>query len=269
MKKVFNFFYSVFPLAFFVTIFISSATPAQVFAESSMATSQEANTSLIANSSASFVVNDFCTKLPALAGSINSEVDNRAKQIANKQSFAGLEFYKSSGARQQQISKDRAIWDNNRDQQYSSLYKRAKNDEQRIAVDTFKTTVDDAIKLRRTRVDQSMELFEKTVGDYLYEENNNLSVATKTYQGALITATTKAISNCTNKNSQNTSRSDLVTSLEKAQSELKTGSSGYITVEDKMIELSKQRREAVDLATAQFENKLAQAKSDLAQAFKE
>ena len=271
MRKVFNSHSMLLSLvmAAFIILGGSKPQPAQAQTGSSVRSerSSEKQASMSLDSSRLSVANDFCINIPTLAISINQEVSSRIEKMLASQSVAGQELNRKSAERQNKLLAQRQQWDKNREAQYDSLYKKAKNEEQKLAVDSFKNEVEKAVLLRRSANQKSMNEFELSIDDYLFSEKNKLALATSNYQKNLILATSKAVRECSSASDQSNARPELISTLTQSQSYVKNGNGENITIQAQIDEIASKKRESIKEANLAFDQKISKAKADFERTF--
>jgi hypothetical protein len=271
MRKVFSThnYFLLFIMAASIVLVGSKPQPAQAqtgsLVRSEGSLEKQANMSL--DSSRLSVANDFCINIPTLATSINQEVSSRIEKMLASQSVVGQELNRKSIERQNKTLAQRQQWDKNREAQYDSLYKNAKNDEQKLAVDSFKNEVEKAVLLRRLANQKSMNEFELTIDNYLFSEKNKLALATSNYQKNLILATSKAVRECSTASGQSNARPELISTLTQSQAYIKNGSAENITIQAQIDEIASRKRESIKEANLVFDQKISKAKADFDQTF--
>ena len=271
MRKVFNTYNMLLSLvmAAFIIMGGSKPQPAQAQTGSSVrserSSEKQANMSL--DSPRLSVASDFCINIPTLATSINQEVSSRIEKMLASQSVAGQELNRKSAERQNKLLAQRQQWDKNREAQYDSLYKKAKNEEQKLAVDSFKNEVEKAVLLRRSANQKSMNEFELSIDDYLFSEKNKLALATSNYQKNLILATSKAVRECSSASDQSNARPELISTITQSQSYVKNGSAENITIQAQIDEIASKKRESIKEANLAFDQKISKAKADFERTF--
>ena len=271
MRKVFNTYNLLLSLvmAAFIILGGSKPQPAQAQTGSSVrserSSEKQANMSL--DSPRLSVASDFCINIPTLATSINQEVSSRIEKMLASQSVAGQELNRKSAERQNKLLAQRQQWDKNREAQYDSLYKKAKNEEQKLAVDSFKNEVEKAVLLRRSANQKSMNEFELSIDDYLFSEKNKLALATSNYQKNLILATSKAVRECSSASDQSNARPELISTLTQSQSYVKNGNGENITIQAQIDEIASKKRESIKEANLAFDQKISKAKADFERTF--
>ena len=271
MRKVFNTYNLLLSLVMvaFMILGGSKPQPAQAQTGSSVRSerSSEKQASMSLDSSRLSVANDFCINIPTLAISINQEVSSRIEKMLASQSVAGQELNRKSAERQNKLLAQRQQWDKNREAQYDSLYKKAKNEEQKLAVDSFKNEVEKAVLLRRSANQKSMNEFEITIDGYLFSEKNKLALATSNYQKNLILATSKAVRECSSASDQSNARPELISTITQSQSYVKNGSAENMTIQAQINEIASKKRESIKEANLAFDQKISKAKADFERTF--
>jgi len=212
--------------------------------------------------------NSFCVSLPSLASSIDSELNFRVKAALSMQTTTSQDYNNKSDQRLKKLVSDREQWDKNREQHYDSLYKKAKNDNQKIAIDSFRGRLEAAISLRRSNQDRDTLSYEEAIKANLFQKNSSLYNQVAKYKTILDGATLQAVKDCSTAEGQSISRPELISTIDKAQFELRSGNSGYKTVNDQILSLSKQRKDKINAASQDFEQEINRAKNDLKEALK-
>ncbi len=208
---------------------------------------------------------NFCTAVDAFSGQMKNSMRENVSRYFSKenerQSALDVKLAKQEADRQS----TRFTWNNSRDKVYTELLQRATSKEQKLAIAKFRTTIDDAVAVRRDTVDSAAEHFKTEIDHVAKNRKTIIESAIDQFMDDADTALADAHADCANTKTSADARTNYLAKLEVAQKALQQSlnqvkSSG-------LQQLVSDRQHAIEQAGADFKSAVVHAEEVLKRAF--
>jgi len=169
----------------------------------------------------------------------------------------------------EKLKANRAESDEKRPDYYVKLAEKAKTDSQKLAVETFKATVEAAIKTRRDAIDAALDVFHASVKNTVSARKSAIELAVNNYRAAAKAAAGKAELDCESGILIETVRNTFKESLKIAKDKLMADRQSVDKIRDGVNEADDVFKYAKNKAVNDFRKDLNQAKDVLKESFNE
>lgn len=258
MQVVFNSRY------FKVFAFISVLTALTLFAASSDSFAITSKTKLTRPSSTSA----FCTSLNTKANGVTAKIDSLSEnliQAQNQQSKNKITQYQEVDKK---VDANRGLADANRSDNFTKLEARATNDNEKIAVQTYKTAVDVAVSARRLAYDNARKEFRSGIQSSIDNRKSTVSSRVDTYKNSVNTAISNAKASClTSSTESSTIRTTFQSAMKTAQTTYRNNRSSDDKVKTEADSLATMRNATFESANQAFKDSMSVARKNLILAF--
>lgn len=209
----------------------------------------------------------FCVGLNAVANRVQSSVDTASSKL-NVSLYDPARLAQLQAALTTELAQKRAIWDRERQAQYESMLGQTKDDTQRTAVESFKSSIESAISVRRIGVDAAIATYFTSSGADLQNESNLLSKARDDFKTSVATTISQAKSDCAAGKSSSEIRANFQSGLKSAQADLQTSRQSATVLEQGLAGARKAELSSIDKALKTFTSSAADARQSLIDALK-
>jgi hypothetical protein len=218
---------------------------------------------------------------------LRSELEEKAKELCSRFSDSSLlerltqnntKIEDTKKARESALLEKRQEWDDlrnskrteydqRREDHYTALMERTNTDEQRQAVEAFKTSVENAVKVRRESQDLARTIYRDAIDVLLQDRQVAVEESVDALTSAVQSAVAKASASCTNGTPISEVRKNLADDLRVAREEYRTSLKDAQNLTDKMKALVDARKQAVETSTDAFKAELESARARLQTVF--
>lgn len=244
MKKLF--------LAFLIVP--SLLSPAFAFAEDASSPSPSAASNL-------------CSRIDDVTATISKAVSDREVKHSADFNKGTDQTLKSETATDAKLDAARTKADTDLSAAIDSLSNKAKNDQELQAINDFKTAVQNSLSARRTAVDTAVSSYRDGYTALLAARNASSTAAYDDFRSSVDVVLSQAKTDCQSEVSTNTVRTNLVQSLQAAETALKNFQSGEPKFLPLLQALEKSRKDSVNKAFSDYASSVAKAKTALLSAF--
>lgn len=210
----------------------------------------------------------FCAQLDSINNNLDNLINQKINNLNTKQVSRVNKVNETFNKRDSELNVNRIKWDANREEQYKKMYENAKTDAQKQAIDQFKLTMNNAIILRRTKIDSAISTFRSTINTELSGRQSAVNSVITNYQNTLDAVQTKAKTSCENGDESSQVRQALKTDIQLARADLQSGRSGIDRINDEVTNANNIRKNAIEAAITEFRTTAQQARETLSQAIK-
>jgi len=172
--------------------------------------SAQLNTNATANGQA-------CARIENAKEATITRMQERLTTLENRRAQTKNAIQTRRTEHKSRLTELRNTWDENRDQIYQKLQERAQTESQTQAVANFQETIETAVTVRRTAIDQAIETYWAGVDSLYATRVESTDDITKTYQSAVQTAFANALEACGNDESAVQIRATLTSALRTAR----------------------------------------------------
>lgn len=211
----------------------------------------------------------FCATLPEFSKKTTDRLTTRSTTYDVKKAEGTNKITDNRAQIDAKIKEIRSTNDARRDAQAAKLTERATTPEQKTAVETFVSTLHDAIAARRAAVDAAREAFRTGVDKVRSDRKTAVENAFSTFKTSVNTALEKATTDCTSGVASKTVRTQTISALKSARTALQTTMKGIEKNKTSVEALKTSRNTAIKKAQDDFKAALEKAKTDLKAAFPE
>lgn len=100
-----------------------------------------------------------CQAFDQLSAKLQAQLNERKAKVDNKRAEIAAKAAAGRPERLEDLATKRAQWDEQRQKNFDKLLEKAKNEEQKLAVETYISTIKQAIETRRTANDAALATF--------------------------------------------------------------------------------------------------------------
>jgi len=231
-----------------------------------LAASPETANTVISNPN---VQQDFCSRLTTLDIYLDNLITQRISLVNTARNDRSNKLTSQFAALDVERSANRTKWDSDRDTQYEKMYEKATTNIQKQAIDQFKATIEDAVTKRRADVDSAASTYRNSIKTSMTLKQSGVDGAIDTYKSTVLTAETNAQASCSAGVGPGIVREVFLTELQTARTSLKTGENGTNNLDNKITTHSVSYQKTVEIASAEFNATLIQARDTLKLALKQ
>ena len=201
---------------------------------------------------------DLCTQI----GNINTRIQAHLNDFGNRPDG---QIPRLEDEATRQLNQKRLEWDRLRAQQYQSLQRRAHNDDQKQAVQTYQQTIESAVTKRRGEVDGAVTNFRTGLDGLVSGDKSSVDTVVQAYKDAINNALQKAQNSCNAGEDPGTIRTTLQADIRSARDNLKSSNTGIEKIRQDLEKLQHTRNSAIDAAIEEFQKTAHAAEQTLRQ----
>lgn len=207
-----------------------------------------------------------CERLEKFVAKLDKNLSQAENRLKNTRSERTENLQERKSAGDQKLGDTRVQADDNREQHYAKLEKRAETDGQKQAVIAFQKAVEAAINIRRLAVDEAISDFRQGLANAAKTRADQIERARDNYVSAVQTAKDKAKADCAKTNAAS-AKAQLLADLQAARQQLQADIQAADKIKTSLEQLKKTRRAAIDKAFDDFHTAFKTALSALKAAF--
>ena len=211
--------------------------------------------------------NKFCSQLSIINSKTADKITKAEEKESTYQTNRNTNFAKKQSVADEKKALVRTNADAKRATNWDKMINKAKTDDQKTAVTTYKTAVQTAIDARRTAVDATIKTYRDGLAQIIVTNTGSVNTATTTFKASVTSALEKARTDCANNVSSKTVKADFTKAVNDAKTILKA-SRKDATTNSEAISLKKTRDDAIKLIEITFKTATDKAHADLVLALK-
>lgn len=206
---------------------------------------------------------NFCKQLPTLKNKVTTKIGlGESKLSAHRSSVEG-KLTDSWNTRDQKLADARTQANTNKEDQFTSLFNKASNERERIAITIFKDTINGAVETRRSAVDNAVKTYRDSVQSLFTTREQDIDGYIAILKSEIDSAFVRAQTDCVAQVDPTTIKSTLTGDIRNAQYKFRDSKQSQESYESKVKDLANIRDEAIAKAKTDFENTMAEAKATL------
>lgn len=209
----------------------------------------------------------FCSRISSAAEKTTTRINERITTVETRESDRLKQIATRQAAQDKKLAGERTTWDASREASYEKLLGKANTDLEKQAVNDFKTTISDAVTLRRSEVDKAIDTFRTGAEGVVTKHQEGVNQALKNFEQSVDAAFTKAKTDCTNSKDPQAIREALKASLKQARETLKSERSSLGDTRQAIEALKATRKQSVEQAVNTFNATAKTARETLKKAF--
>lgn len=209
----------------------------------------------------------FCSRINQGAPAFNSRLDEQRKRLDDKRADREKKLSERRNERTEKREDKRDEGMERRDGQFAKLRARAQTDAQKQAVETFITTVTNAISIRKTAVDSAIAAFRSGVDLAISARKTAMDSAISVFQTSMKVALDKAKQDCAAGVDPATVKQTYRTSVESARKAFEESRKSIEKLHSSIEPLIKTRNDAIQKAIQDFRSTTEVARTELLKAF--
>ncbi len=200
-----------------------------------------------------------CERINSFSTTVTTRLVDHEAKLATKagERVAKLENRKETTDTRRATNRDQ--WDTNRAERFAKLRARATTDVQKQAVESFVTTIESAVKIRRTAIDTAVATYRAGLTAEITERQTAVTAYKKTFDAAVAAALGKAKTACQNGTDIKTVRDTLQADLKTARDQFTTNLKALERPNTDIQRLKDTRNAAVKKAQDDFKTTLTKA----------
>lgn len=204
----------------------------------------------------------FCDRISNLSG-IDQKIAEREATIEQKRADRINRLKEKRNRGNERRVAARAKWDVNRAERYKKLLEAsAMTDEKKQAIIVFKTTLEEATKMRRATIDSATQTFRAGVDQEIRAEGTAIKAMINTFKSDIRSATEKAKNDCASSADSATVNQVLRSSIKVAMKQFTTDIKS-LGLKDAIKPFTEARKEASKQAIETFKSTMQKAREDL------
>lgn len=205
----------------------------------------------------------FCTNLTTINSTIGDTTNDRFDDLHSGLSKNSAQIRTNMSGLEKKLSGARSEADGKRHKDFADLLAKATTPEQKKAIATFETTMNQAVNTERAAIDAANTTFEQGLLSAMSSRSANLSAAAATYKGAVAAALVTAKADCQAGTDPATVRTTLQNALKTARSNFNAAIQNAQASGPDVTALKSARQAAVNAATTAFRSTVQQALATL------
>lgn len=211
---------------------------------------------------------NFCTNLTTLSTNAALKMAQWDKTWEQKVSERTAALEKKRNEREAKLASVRAGSDTKRAESYEKIMGKATTDEQRAAVEKFKTAVESAVTVRKAAVDSAINSYKTGIDNAVNARRVALDAALAKFNAAIKAAEDKAAADCTVAGAKPYDiRLAAKAAIKTARDQFRTDRLAAPKVSDAVKTLQPIRKAAIEKAVSDFKAAVEAAKVELKSAF--
>lgn len=204
-----------------------------------------------------------CTRVDGLSDKINQNILHKQQNLEILHKDKSKKIQSSFEENTKQITSSRVQWDKNREIHYKKLNEKVQNQNQKNAIEQFKTTIEDAVLKRRSAFDMATQDYRSSIELTLNNKQNGVEAIVDNYKLELTKAKDQANLDCKNNKDESEIRSNFNSSLQASRTTLVSDRSGMDQILLQINTAKQIRADAIQKATQEFQSTLNSAKEIL------
>lgn len=205
----------------------------------------------------------FCARVDQLRASALKQHDGLRKQLDSSRAKQVAELDSKKKENDTYVTGLTKTVDTQRDQQITKLAEKAKDPAKKTALSTFQRAVAAAVSARRMAITASNNAYRLSLKDAIAKRKASADVMLKTYQDAVLAASSKAKSDCATKVDPAVARETFLSAIKTAKDKLQGDKKILERLEETIAPLISVRRAAHEKALADFKVAMEKARADL------
>lgn len=206
---------------------------------------------------------NFCSRLSTFVTNLTNRWTERETALNQRRAEREANLADRQAERDKRLTDNRAAQDAKRAAQYEKLVGKAKTDEQKQAIEKFKTAIEASQTTRRAVVDAAVVAFRDGLKTAIASRKTGADAARETYRAAIEQAQQAAVSACSAQNDMATIKANLKAALEAARAKYQSEKEATVKLGETVKQLVETRQAAFAKALADFKAAVEKAKADL------
>jgi hypothetical protein len=207
---------------------------------------------------------EFCTNLPATISRVNSNMGSLQSKLDTAWNNRNTQISSNDAKWDQALAADQAKWAAQRQTQFSELQAKATTDAQKAAVQTYITTLTNAISTRESANAAARTTFRDGLTNLLTTQRSNITSQVATFTDAVNAAEAAAQSACA---SDASPRTTFISAMKSARQAFETDRKGDSSLGTQVKALAATRDAAIKANNTAFKNTATAAATALKAAF--
>ena len=208
-----------------------------------------------------------CSRLDNVLDRLNSDVTTRVAKITTEHQANTAKLTKDRTAWDNKIAAARKSWDSIRSQYFSRLEAKATTDQQKTAVQTSETNINDAVSSRRSAYDTNRSTYRAGVDSAIDKNQADIDQAVTNLRSDYADAVAKAQDNCANGTAYKEVAATLTTDLQAARAKFRASRAANTNIAQIAQNLAAIEKTADQTADQQFKAAVNAAYQQLRSAF--
>jgi hypothetical protein len=209
----------------------------------------------------------FCSRLATINTAKDIKLIELENRLIAKRSEQEDKITKNKVSNENALAQKRIEQDTKRLAGYEKLLGHATTDEQKAAVEKFKSTVEALVIARRAAVDAAIAIYRSGMEKLITDRKAGMDVALATYKAAIKAAEQKAATDCAAGIDPLTVRTNLKSAADAARAAYKSEREIVKKISDQVKTLGDARKAAFEKALNDFKVALETAKNELKAVF--
>ena len=206
---------------------------------------------------------DICSRVDGLGDKINENILHKQQNLEMLHKDKTKKMQASFEEKTKQITFSRQQWDKNREIHYKKLSEKAQNQDQKAAIEQFKTSVEEAVQRRRNAFDKATQAYRNSIELTINNKQNGIDAIVDNYKLELSKAKDQANLDCQNNKDESEIRNNFNSSLQMSKTNLVSDKSGVDQILLQINAAKQIRLDAIQKATQEFQSTLQSAKETL------
>lgn len=206
---------------------------------------------------------DICNRVDGLSDKIDQNILRKQQNLEMLHKDKSKKMQSNFEEKTKQINSTRIQWDKNRDIHYKKLSEKAQNEDQKTAIEQFKTTIEDAVQKRRSAFDKATQEYRDSIELTINNKKNGIDAIVNNYKLELSKAKDQANLDCQNNKDESEIRSNFNSRLQTSKITLVSDKDGVDQILLQINAAKQIRLDAIQKATQEFQLTLHSAKETL------
>jgi hypothetical protein len=221
----------------------------------------------VATNNATTTKETTCSRLDNVLDRLSSDVNTRVAKITTERQNNAAKLAANRSDWDNKIATARKNWDNTRNQYFAKLEAKATTDQQKTAVQTFETSVDAAVTVRRSAYDANRATYRSAVNTAITNNQSDIDQAIATLRSDYSAAVAKAQSSCASGTAYKDVAATLTADLQVARTKFKASRAANPNIAQTVKSLASAEKTADQTADQQFKASVNAAYAQLRTAF--
>lgn len=208
-----------------------------------------------------------CSRIDQVMAPIEQRITDRKEKIQDRWQQIDNTLFQRRDERDTKLTEFRSTRDEARQAAYAKLEAKATTNEEKAAVQTFKTTTEAAVATRKAAIDDAISSLRKALDNAKTNHRDAVDTAITQFTNAKSTAISQAKTACSSNVDGQTVRETLRNDLKVARDQFRTDRQAIVKLRGSFETIRDEKKASVQTAVSNFQATMETAKATLKAAF--
>lgn len=204
-----------------------------------------------------------CSKVEDMNNKITMRLGDKQKDFQKRRQDNLNNIKDKVQAKNSQLAILRLQWDKNRMSHYEKLIEKSTTQEQKAAIEEFKSIVESAVTKRRDLFDKATQDYQSTIDYAMNNRQNGLEEVSNSYKSDITRSKEQLEKDCQQDKSESDIRNSFNNSIQQAKRNLESNVAGVDQLALQINQARQNRTKALEQAMSEFRATIESAKEEL------